>query len=248
MLQEIWLKKDAQLLGRALWSKYVPIADGNKVTDALRYKLGGRKGGLLAFYHRMSQWVVPGATVASSFRQFQARAPWFRLWQADGISGKGIQRIELKQNGYRVVVLNTHLQSPYRNDECPYLKNYPYDDVRSKQIGELIVYADNPENIGAAVIAAGDLNITPKESELYGQITGAWEDLTKKYRNEYGSGTIMDEKGQRPEWIDYILSRRTPDASVRVSRLRLICNAAKDDPYSDHHGLEAQLFIPAAER
>jgi len=145
-------------------------------------------------------------------------------------------------------VLNTHLQSPYWNDECPYLKNYPYDDVRSKQIGELIVYADNPENIGAAVIAAGDLNITPKESELYGQITGAWEDLTKKYRNEYGSGTIMDEKGQRPEWIDYILSRRTPDASVRVSRLRLICNAAKDDPYSDHHGLEAQLFIPAAER
>ena len=102
------------------------------------------------------------------------------------------------------------------------------------------------------MIAAGDFNTTPgtynKDADLYAEIERTWVDLTKTYRKEYGSGTIMDKKGQRPDWIDYILSRATPVPGVQLKRMRLICNVAADDPYSDHHGLEAELLVPPAER
>jgi endonuclease/exonuclease/phosphatase family metal-dependent hydrolase len=247
LFQEVWLERDARSLTSGLESKYMRVTDDAAIARGGRKWLGVRKGGLLAFRKEMSPWEAG----PPSFLQFKARATWLLFWQADGMAGKGIQRFRVEGLGRKMVVLNTHLQSPYHRDACPLLE-CPYDAVRSKQIGELTTYVGESENRGATVVAMGDFNTTPdtynKDEMLYGEMTRTWKDLTEKYRQAYGSGPIMNKKAQLSDWIDYILWRTMPGSAVSLKRMRLICNVAADDPYSDHHGLEAQLLIPPPDR
>jgi endonuclease/exonuclease/phosphatase family metal-dependent hydrolase len=94
------------------------------------------------------------------------------------------------------------------------------------------------------VIAAGDFNTRPREP-LYGELTALWSDLTRELRDSCNCGTTIQP--QHPsEWIDYVLARQTPAWSARCERAVRIENAAKDDPYSDHHGLDLTLRLEPA--
>ena len=240
LLQEVWFERDAKHIEKALLGKYERIRDSDVVTSNRGWVFGFRKGGLLAFLNGRSRWKVPDTSL---FKEYAAHAPKWRFWQGDGLSGKGIQRFDLQQPGYRVVVLNTHLQSPYLKEKDLFEREDLYPEVRGKQIDELAAYTSK-EDAGVTVLVAGDFNTTASETELYAKIKNAWADLTAAYREEWKCGTILDKKGPRKEWIDYVLSRTPPGTKVRVEQIQLIKNTSVDCPYSDHHGLEVQLSLP----
>jgi endonuclease/exonuclease/phosphatase family metal-dependent hydrolase len=244
LLQEVWFERDAKHIEKALAGKYERVRDSDVVTSHLGWIFGFRRGGLLAFLNGRSRWKVPDT---SSFKEYTAHAPKWRFWQGDGLSGKGIQCFVLQQPGYRVVVLNTHLQSAYLKEKDLFGREDLYPEVRGKQIDELAAYTSK-EDAGVTVLVAGDFNTTASETDLYAKIKNAWADLTATYREECKCGTILDRKGPRREWIDYVLSRTPPGTEVRVEQIRLIKNTSVDFPYSDHHGLEVQLSLSVAPR
>jgi endonuclease/exonuclease/phosphatase family metal-dependent hydrolase len=240
LLQEVWFERDAKHIEKAFGGTYERIRDSDVVTSHRGWVFGFRKGGLLAFLNGRSRWKVPDTSL---FKEYAAHAPKWRFWQGDGLSGKGIQRFDLQQPGYRVVVLNTHLQSPYPKEKDLFGREDLYPEVRGRQIDELAAYTSK-EAAGVIVLVVGDFNTAASETDLYAKIKNVWADLTATYREECKCGTIIDKKGPRREWIDYVLSRTPPGTEVRVDQIRLIKNTSVDRPYSDHHGLELQLSLP----
>jgi endonuclease/exonuclease/phosphatase family metal-dependent hydrolase len=237
VLQEVWFPGDAAHLVDQLRSDYDSI-------DVPAGALLGRKGGLLAFLRRSSPWSTERRV--ARLDEFSATASRLIFWQGDGLGGKGIQIIELRHDsGQRLFVLHTHLQAQYGE--------YRYEQIRHAQIAQLAEVAAGLDS-GVPVLAAGDLNTMPEETALYAQITGTWEDLTPKLRQQCGRGTVLhkpgtpgaekDEKDKQDdqEWIDYILAHRraTWGFTAEVEPIR---NASVDNPFSDHDGLEAAIDI-----
>ena len=129
--------------------------------------------------------------------------------------------------------MNTHLQAEYGE--------LRYRDVRSKQLEEFESAARRAQS-STLVLAAGDLNTRPDES-LHDFVTDFWVDLTEESRRRCRCGTALVDDSGREEWLDYILARRAQDWSVTMRRFERVENEKLDDPYSDHHGLLAELDI-----
>jgi endonuclease/exonuclease/phosphatase family metal-dependent hydrolase len=227
LLQEIWRPRYADVLAGLLAPAYEPLG-----------RTGGGDwtppGGLLPLLRRSSGWGLR----EQRFEPFRVAAPAWKIWEGDGLAGKGVQTLLLERPDVpktRLVALHTHLQAAYHPGQ--------YAAVRRQQLGQLAAAAASVDAT-LPVLAAGDLNLEADDARLYAEITGRFEDLSRPLRDRCGCGTVPGEL----KWIDYVLARRGP-AWRASARVELIRSPRPDHPYSDHHGLDARVrFEPGRER
>lgn len=221
LLQEAWFPSKAALLIETLQPHY----DSVGVPRAL---FPGRKGGLLSFIRRDSGWQLR----RSSFHQFEAAAEVWRFWEGDGAAAKGFQHLELERDGQPLALVNTHLQAEYGE--------LRYTHIRRHQLDQLHRHLSAvPDSV--PIISAGDFN-TRHNEPLYSELERRWNDLTLHLRFSCRGGTTVTAD-DASEWIDYVLTRRSPRWSAQAESADRILSRAPDLPYSDHHGLDVTLRL-----
>jgi endonuclease/exonuclease/phosphatase family metal-dependent hydrolase len=226
LLQEIWFARDAAVLGARLAGSYEAV-------DGAPRAWSMRSGGLLAFVRRTGGWAADGG--AARFEPYTAWAGRWRIWEGDGLGGKGVQVLPLvhRASGARLVTLHTHLQAQY--------DTIRHEGPRAAQLRQLAALAARLDT-ELPVIGAGDLNTGPEEW-LYGELLApAWLDLTAPVRRASPAARTQFDCGAEPLWIDYVLARRSPRWTVDAA-VEVIENRARDDPFSDHHGLHARITL-----
>jgi endonuclease/exonuclease/phosphatase family metal-dependent hydrolase len=215
LLQEVWLGSHLERLSRTLHPDWIPIC--------VRRRGGGPRGGLVAFVNAAAGW---RALSEPEFHAFAASAPVWKIWEGDGLGGKGVLTVELERGELRIYAVNTHLQSQYSGID--------YAEIRKAQLVEL---RDVVSELGPShpAIVAGDFNTDSRES-LYSIVAALGTDLTAKARELSNNGTTANPREGRPEWIDYIVAANSQSYTVSAN-LELITNESADVPYSDHSGL-----------
>jgi endonuclease/exonuclease/phosphatase family metal-dependent hydrolase len=221
LFQEVWFGSLVNRLTLALQPDWVPIC----------VKRRGRapRGGLLAFVSAAAGWRV---CAAPEFHPFTASAPLWRVWEGDGLGGKGILTVALERGEQRICAVDTHLQSKYPGID--------FADVRRAQLVELrqTVSRSHPS---LPAIVAGDFNTDSGES-LYSHVAALGTDLTAEERARCNRGTNEGSHGEPSEWIDYIVAANSNSWTV-LAKLDLIANQRADVPYSDHSGLFCTLSL-----
>ncbi len=175
LFQEVWRASDASLLVRALpgW-----------IATYVRGSIGSPKGGLVAFVRASSGWLARGAP---QFHAYASSAPAWKIWEGDGLGGKGVQILDLERGSQRVLFAHTHLQSQYPGDD--------YALVRESQLAELheiVLHLGK----GIPIVIAGDFNTDWREP-LYSRLTALGTDLTAQARSRYECGTVFDLRDSR---------------------------------------------------
>jgi|HubBroStandDraft_1064217.scaffolds.fasta_scaffold24125_4 endonuclease/exonuclease/phosphatase family metal-dependent hydrolase len=221
LLQEVWLGSHADRLSTALQPDWTPICS--------KRRGGGPRGGLLTYVRASAGWQ---AIVPPEFQAFGVSAPVWKIWEGDGLGGKGVLAVDLERGEQRICAVNTHLQSQYSGSN--------YDDVREAQLIELREFVSrfHPSRL---TIVAGDFNTDCRES-LYSRVEALGTDLTVEARVPGNPGTTANPRGGRPEWIDYIVAANSHPWTVSAN-LELIANQSTDVPYSDHSGLLCTVRI-----
>ena len=215
LLQEVWLASYAERLSSAFRPDRSPLC--------VRRRGGGPKGGLLIFVGASAGWA---ALCAPEFHAFAASAPAWRIWEGDGLAGKGVLTVELGRGERRINVVNAHLQSQY--------SGHDYSEVREAQLGELAKVVSKIDPSVPAIVA-GDLNTDAREP-LYSHIAALGTDLTAETRQLSNGGTTANPRDGLPEWIDYVVAANLGAWPVSID-LELVANQSADVPYSDHSGL-----------
>jgi endonuclease/exonuclease/phosphatase family metal-dependent hydrolase len=215
LLQEVWLGSHAERLTVALRPDWAPIC--------IKRRGGGPKGGLLTFVGASAGW---RAIRAQEFHAFALGASLWKIWEGDGLGGKGVLTVELERGEQRICAVNTHLQSQYSGNL--------YSEIREAQLIELVNVVSNFHPSVPAIVA-GDFNTDADES-LYSHIAALGTDLTAEARQLGNCGTTANPRAGRPEWIDYIVAANLPARTVSAD-LGLVVNQCADVPYSDHSGL-----------
>jgi endonuclease/exonuclease/phosphatase family metal-dependent hydrolase len=164
------------------------------------------------------------------FHAFTSSAPVWRVWEGDGLGGKGVLTVELERGAARICAVNTHLQSQYSGID--------YAEIREAQLVELRDVVSHLKPTRPAIVA-GDFNTDPRES-LYSIVAALGRDLTAEARDLYKNGTTANPREGRPEWIDYIVASNSETYAVSAN-LELIVNESADVPYSDHSGLFCKI-------
>ncbi len=223
LLQEIWSGSAVDSLSRALQPDWSPLC--------VRRRGGGARGGLLALVRVSSGWIVHGQP---QFHRYIASAPAWKIWEGDGLSGKGALIVALEHDGERVFAVDSHLQAQYPGSE--------YVAVREAQLGQLGEFVARLDQ-RTPIIIAGDLNTDCREP-LYTRIAAMGIDLTADARGE--RGTNFDLHDGKPVWIDYIVGP-DPKRWTASAELELIENRGVDDPYSDHNGLFCTVALAPRE-
>ncbi len=190
--------------------------------------LGQRPSGLMAFVRKQSGWSLNDV----DFHEFQVTAPWWRIWEADGLGRKGVQQLHLRNGGDELAVLHTHLQAMYGKPE--------YAVIAADQLRELTAVAQSL-GVGRPIIAAGDLN-TRIDTPRYAELRASWIDLTTEFRERCDCGTSVRDDGKPGAWIDYVLAYKPPRYRASVD-IQLLANRGRDDPFSDHNGFFVKLSI-----
>ena len=221
LLQEVWFGSLVDRLTLALQPDWIPIR--------IERRSGGPRGGLLAFVSASAGW---RARAAAEFHAFSASAPVWKVWEGDGLGGKGILTVELERGEQRICVVNTHLQSQYPGSD--------YAEVREAQLIELREIVSH-FHASLPAIVAGDFNTDSRES-LYSLVAALGIDLTAEERERCNRGTNVDSHDERPQWIDYIVAANSHAWTVSAN-LELIANQRADVPYSDHSGLFCTLRL-----
>ncbi|MGH7924047.1 MAG: endonuclease/exonuclease/phosphatase family protein [Candidatus Binatus sp.] len=219
LLQEVWLGAHVSRLARILEPDWTPVCVSRRI--------GGPRGGLLAFVSAAAGWRVRGSP---QFHAFATSAPAWKIWQGDGLGGKGVLTVQLERDDMRISAVDTHLQSQYSGVD--------YSAVRQAQ---LIEVREVVARLGQAqpAIVAGDFN-TDTHERLYSQVAVLGTDLTADARKIYQRGTTANHRNKLAEWIDYIIAANAREWVV-VGDLKLIANQRADVPYSDHSGLFCTL-------
>lgn len=220
-LQEVWLNVYRRILQRALYDQYDLVYEPRRFTRRPR-------GGLVVLIRRASGWQVSRRRAFTSFRE---TAPWYRLREADGVSGKGILTLELSDGRRSLLLTTTHLQAQYG----PRL----YQAERQAQIEQLTRALEHDRSLPHLI--AGDFNTCADEPLYTTHLTPLGNDLTVDERRQATFGTHFDVTGDRNKWIDYAFGRNLP-FEVELHR---IINDAPDVPYSDHDGLFLRWTFPA---
>jgi len=226
ILQEVWLRPYATHFRNAFENRY----------DFAEYKSIAplRTGGLLVLADRSRGWHVTG----TRFVEFRRTAPFWRVWEMDGLSGKGFLVVDVRNDdGTSLRLIATHLQSQYG-------KGREYEEVRGAQLTQLNdfvrSYAATP------IVLAGDFNTTPKgnDAKLYHSFAdGMWTDFTAIARAKClpleKCGTHFNGTALTNEWIDYIFARPESLAAATVDLIR------NQPPLSlsDHEGVQALIDI-----
>jgi len=219
LLQEIWSGWGVEILLRALHPDWKALS--------VPRRGGAPSGGLLALVRVAGGWIAGGAP---EFHRYNSSAPAWKIWEGDGISGKGALIVSLERNGERLFAVDTHLQSQYAGSDY-----FTVRDAQLRQLGTLVARLDQR----VPAIIAGDFN-TDCGEPLYSRIAEMGIDLAAQARE--GRGTNFDLCDGRPAWIDYILG---PDSRrwSAAAEIELIMNRRFDDPYSDHHGLWCMVTL-----
>ena len=171
LLQEVWLGSLVDRLSQALQPDWIPIC--------IKRRSGGPKGGLLVFACASEGWL---SCSSPQFHAFTASAPIWKIWEGDGIGGKGILAVELKRGGQRIFAVDTHLQSQYSGSN--------YAEIREAQLIEVREFVSN-SHASLPAIVAGDFNTDSRES-LYSYVTALGTDLTADARRLGGGGTTVN--------------------------------------------------------
>jgi endonuclease/exonuclease/phosphatase family metal-dependent hydrolase len=221
LLQEVWLGSHADRLSKALRSDWTPIS--------IKRRGGAPRGGLLTYVRAAAGW---RALVTPEFHAFSVSAPMWKIWEGDGLGGKGVLAIELERGEQRFCAVNTHLQSQYSGSN--------YAEVREAQLIELGEFLSQFHPSLPALVA-GDFNTEARES-LYSRVEALGTDLTAEARVPGNPGTTANPRDGRPEWIDYIVAANSNAWAVSAD-LELIANQRADVPYSDHSGLLCTVRI-----
>ncbi len=225
MLQEVWLGSYVDRLVLALQPDWIP--------SCVKRRGGIPKGGLLMFVRASTGC---RAISVPRFHAFAASAPLWKIWEGDGLGGKGALTVELECGEQRICAVNTHLQSQYSGSD--------YSEVREAQLVELgKVVAGFDASVPA--ILAGDLNTDAREY-LYSRIAALGTDLTAEARQLSNYGTTANPRDGQSEWIDYIVAANV-QAWTASATLELIANQSADVPYSDHSGLFCTIRLTPRE-
>lgn len=225
LLQELWRNDEVRRLRSVLGAAY----DVREVVPAGRLY---RRSGLLTLVRKASAWVVEH----SAFHEYLAEAGDWKIWEGDGLGDKGVQALVLARGQARVGILNTHLQSAYSRGS--------YAEIRARQIAEFNrVGASLPREI--PVIAGGDFNTLPDE-KAFKTLQSTWTDLSEDFRRRCRCGTHYLPNTSEGGWIDHVLARTDRAWQIGLDGFSLLRNTAVDNPYSDHHGLLANLRIQSA--
>jgi endonuclease/exonuclease/phosphatase family metal-dependent hydrolase len=234
LLEEVWLEAQAERFVCEMRGRYDVVAETAEVRSGPLALFGHRRGGLLALVRRSGPWRLD-ESLAARFVEYSSSSPWYQLDQLDGIAGKGIQSFAVTDGTRRVVLLHTHLQTPYP------ARGEAHEEVRRSQLAELLAQARRSS--GEVVLIAGDLNVRAEEAGLYNMLAAELDDLTASYRATCAAcGTFITREGTDDWWIDHLFVRK--DAALAPgARIERIRNSARDEPYSDHHGLWAELRV-----
>jgi endonuclease/exonuclease/phosphatase family metal-dependent hydrolase len=225
MLQEVWLRSHLDRLVAALQPDWTPIFVDHR---------GRASGGLLTLVNSSAGW---RAHSAPEFHPFTASAPVWKIWEGDGLAGKGVLCVAIEFDERRICAVNTHLQAQY--------SGITYTEIREAQLIQLgkVVSQFHP---AIPAIVAGDFNTDAREP-LYSLVAAIGVDLTFKARGQGNVGTTANPREGRPEWIDYIVAANSQPWDVSAN-LELIANERADFPYSDHSGLLCTLTLTPRER
>ena len=220
-LQEVWSSAMLGVITSHIQPPYQVLFASGRV---------GPKGGLVILLKKADGWVV---SQTPDFEAYRKKAPKWKVWQGDGIAGKGFLTVKLDVWGRKIFIVDTHLQSQYGGDD--------YTDIRLDQLEQL--REEIKPLTFLPVLIAGDFNTDSRdagESKTYQAVTAIGADLTKQFRDQCQCGTTFDTPSQ---WIDYILTAYEgpwqPDPKIE-----LIQNKGTDNPFSDHQGLVATLALP----
>ena len=225
LLQEVWLGSQVERLTTALESEWKPVW--------IKRRSRGPSGGLLAFIRASAGWKT---VAAPEFYRFAASAPVWKIWEGDGLGGKGVLSVVLECGEKRICAINTHLQSQYSGAN--------YAEVREAQLVELSKVVSN-FHASVPAIVAGDFNTDVREP-LYSIVAALGTDLTAEAREQSNVGTTANPRDGRPEWIDYIVAANSQSWTVSAT-LELIANQSADVPYSDHSGLFCTIRLTPRE-
>ena len=219
LFQEVWGQGDRRDLEARLGGRY-------QLVEGPARRGFWRPSGLLIFMR--DDWTIE----QTAFHGFSMSAPGWRVWEADGLSGKGVLSVRVGRGGRHVSLVTTHLQAEY--DE------HRYGDVRAAQVGEL---GEVIERLPWAppIILAGDLNTRPDEDAVFRGFLEGWVEMGRDVREQCQCGTQMNPDGQPGAWIDYVLVRPPDGGHAADVGFELLRNRSLDDPYSDHHGLFATI-------
>jgi endonuclease/exonuclease/phosphatase family metal-dependent hydrolase len=221
LMQEVWTRSHMERLVDGLRSDWTPIC--------INRRGGAPRGGLVTLTRTSKGW---HARSGPQFHSFTASAPVWKIWEGDGLGGKGALAVELEHDGQHICAVNTHLQSQYSGSS--------YTEIREAQLIELgkVVAQFHP---ALPALVAGDFNTDAREP-LYSHILALGTDLTAKARALNNLGTTANPRDGRPEWIDYVVAANSSAWEVSTT-LELIANQRADFPYSDHSGLFCALSL-----
>ncbi len=258
LLQELWLDEDLDYLERALVSyRSVPYdsphTSGSSFWRWLGARLPGRKAGLTAFVRERSGWRLEG----SFSREYSAEEADWMLWHGDGYADKGAQALELvHDSGARLLLGQTHLQAEYGVD-AQGLRSVANSEIRRAQMDEVTEWlAAKAER--RTVVLAGDFNTSPTDGhdrDAYLRLeTLGWRELTAPERERCLATRplpswrcvthLAADPAETESWIDFVLTLKGARPEATLVSLQVLANEAIDQPWSDHHGLLAELEIP----
>ncbi len=139
-LQEVWMRKDYELLRARLQPHY---------THSVRFPRGVIGSGLAIFSRHPIEH--------SFYRRFTLNGAPDRFWHGDFYSGKGVGGIRVRVAGVPVDVYTTHLHAEYNRAAQTYLAH------RLTQCYELAQFVEGTSRPDHIVLVAGDLNTLPEE-------------------------------------------------------------------------------------
>jgi endonuclease/exonuclease/phosphatase family metal-dependent hydrolase len=190
---------------------------------------GSPSGGLVVLVRDGAGWSVDAGSLR--FRAYSRWGARRKVWEGDGIAGKGALFVALDDaSGRRLWIAATHLQSRYGSSD--------YANVRLWQVRELGRWLGE---LADPVLVAGDFNTPATEAQGYQAISALGIDLTQDVRHRTGAVTNYPLHSTAA-WIDFVLLR-PGNARLERSSLRLIENERIDHPYSDHSALVADVDL-----
>lgn len=220
LLQEVWRQRDAEAVIAALEPAGYQAVEA---PEASRWPV--RTSGLLSFVRAAAGWRAEQVR----FHEFHAEAGDWKLWEGDGFADKGALAFALGGGAVELAIWNTHLQAAYEPGG--------YAEVRRAQLAELRLMIEKSRE--RVALLAGDLNTTPDEAAL-GEL-GGFRELSAAARASCACGTAVHEPPSA-EWLDYLFARSTAGWRIEAD-VSLLRSVAPDEPYSDHHGLDAIVRI-----
>jgi endonuclease/exonuclease/phosphatase family metal-dependent hydrolase len=229
-------KPDVVALQEAWPGSIGPLSSGLR-SYSLHYApttFGNAAGGLVLLVRRDGAFRAEEASLR--FREFSDSAPFYRIWEADGVAGKGALFLPVvREDGTRLWLVTTHLQARYGPRD--------YRRIRRAQMRELKSWI---ESLGGRepVLIAGDLNTPARIDPVYDELESIGVDHAWLL-HENGTTTKAHPPNSTRGWIDYVLVRSHPFVSRGTASL--IRNERRDHPYSDHNALviDIELFRPA---